>query len=168
MSLVTKNKILIWIIVVLLATNISTVATIWFSNSNTLSATNISEKSREQERKIGRYFIEELNLSHKQRQQFRDLRHAYRDNMKEIKQILHQKRSDLLLEMKKENADSAKLLQISQEIGLLHKNIKIETFQYYLKMKNLCDTRQQKKLYDIFEKLQSPHRHHGRHGKNHH
>jgi hypothetical protein len=56
-------------------------------------------------------------------------------------------------EMKKQNPDTLKLALLSKEIGEMHGQLKQETYQFYLKLQNICTDQQRSKLEKAFEPL---------------
>ena len=78
MDYFNKNKILIWIIIVLLAINISTVVTIayhFYSHGRTERINN-KRHVRIPNKQFGRFMFRELNLDKSQRRNFQNFRNG--------------------------------------------------------------------------------------------
>ncbi len=153
----SNNKILIWTIIILAVTNISTVGTIIYHNyfqQNTIDCN--EEKTNKIEvpdTRLGKFFREELNLSYEQHQQFRTFRQNFHYKAGNITQKMQMLRNDMLTELKKENSDTVYLHKLAKEIGNLHTELKHLTFEYYLDMKSVCNDDQKEKLYQIFNSM---------------
>ena len=157
MDYFNKNKILIWIIIILLAVNVSTVATIayHFYNHNKTERINRKRQIRIPNKRFGRFMYQELNLTRPQRKQFQEFRHNYQHNAMMLTTEMREKRNEIFEELSKEDPDTIKLYQMSEDIGDFHKTLKYQTIKHYLNMKCVCNKQQQKKLLKIFKAMQN-------------
>lgn len=150
-----RHKLLIWAIVVLALMNISTLVTILYNRSHTgtseaESVTGQKQLEADSEKFSGRYFRDELNLNDEQMNKFREINPTFRPKARMITYELAEKRKQMLLEMSDVNSDTLRLNALSDSIGQLHSNLKRLTYRYYMAVKTICDTEQQKKLEQIF------------------
>ena len=153
MSYFKQNKILTWIIIILLATNISTIATILYNNNLNQKNSQSSEEIVIPDSGLGRFFREELNLTMDQHRQFRSFRQDYQKDASKIDKQLQKKRSEMLNELSSVNPDTNNLYQIANEIGLLHRELKHLTIEYYLNLKNICNEQQRDDLFKVFKTM---------------
>jgi len=155
MTIFTKTKTLIVIIIVLFATNISTLYTVWNLSNNTVTTVSDTVKSKVFNPNIpmGRLLKQELQLTPEQISSFREFRKEYYPYVHKKYDSLHIKRHELLKELAKENPDTVVLLSISEEIGAMHADLKMATNNFYLNMKSVCTPEQQQKLNHIFEAM---------------
>ena len=147
-----NKSILIWIIVILAAVNISTIGTIVYRvyfQRNTIQNNN-SVQIDIPDSHLGRFLRDELNLNYKQHQQFRDFRQKFHQQANILTNKMQVKRNELMTELGKENSDTIYLQTLAREIGNLHTELKQLTFEYYLEMKNVCTPEQKEKLFQIF------------------
>lgn len=145
-------RILIWIIVILLATNISMgVSFLYHKNQDKKMMEQTKEAALEvpAERRT-RFFREQLNLRRDQMDTFRQLNRNFNQNAWQINNDLEALRIEMVEEMGKENVNKSKLDSISTKIGEFHTKLKKETIAYYLAMKNECNEQQREKLNEIF------------------
>ncbi len=153
----TKNKILIWIIIILAVTNISTVGTIIYHNYFPEKIENCNDndtnKIKVPDTQLGRFFRDELNLTYEQHQKFRIYRQNFHYKASNITNKMQKLRNDMLNELKKENSDTVYLHKLAKDLGTLHTELKHLTFEYYLEMKNECNDEQKEKLYQIFNSM---------------
>jgi Spy/CpxP family protein refolding chaperone len=152
--MITRNKyrILIWIVVILAATNLAVgVSYLYhrqqdeqFANQTEDAAVEVPAQQR------ARFFREELKLNREQIGQFRDLSRSFNRAAWNITHELQSLRFDMVTELGAENPNREKLDSIASEIGRLHKELKNETISYYLAMHKLCNEEQRQILNDIF------------------
>ncbi|WP_297094390.1 periplasmic heavy metal sensor [uncultured Draconibacterium sp.] len=148
----TKNtyRILIWVIVILAATNLSMGISFWYHKQQDKKATEEQQQVEMPSEQRTRFFREQLNLQPDQVESFRELNRSYNRSARRISDQLTLLRIEMVEEMGKAEADTTKLHSISSEIGEMHKTLKDLTADYYLDMKAVCDANQQEKLKEIF------------------
>lgn len=152
----TQNKgILIWIIVILAVTNISTLGTIIYHScfQEDIVQENSPEPINIPDGYLGRFFRDELKLNFEQHQQFRTFRQHFHQEANLVTDKMNINRKELMLELGKEKSDTAYLEKLAEEIGDLHADLKHLTFGYYLEMKNVCTEEQKEKLFQIFSSM---------------
>ena len=155
MKFFTQTKILTFLIIILLVSNISTIITIYYQKGNLRveRLTNNRDNSEEDIENKGYIFREQLNLTDKQQEVFRNLRQNYNRNTRQLSFQMQDEREDLIQELSSENPDSIELDRIAINIGELHTDLKRLTSGYYQDMKNECDVEQAQKLMEIFVQL---------------
>ncbi len=146
------NLLLIWAVIILLATNISmAVSFIYHKNQNPqLSETPIQTQMDIPAENRTRFFREQLNLSPEQMQPFREFNRNYNHSAKNITNQLALLRMDMVTELGKKNTDDQLIDTITLQIGELHKELKALTVRYYQNMDSECNDQQRKKLNDLF------------------
>lgn len=152
----TKNtyRILIWVIVILLATNLSMGISFWYHkqlDKKTSAAT--SEQVEMPSEQRTRFFKEQLDLRTTQMEVFRNLNRDYNRSARRVTIQLEELRLQMVEEMGENNPDEEELRTISENIGSLHADLKQLTIQYYLDMKAECDEEQREKLNAIFKSM---------------
>jgi Spy/CpxP family protein refolding chaperone len=151
----TTYRTLIWVIVILVATNLSMGITFLVHKQQDLKAAKQAQETAievptEQRTK---FFREQLNLTQEQVNQFRELNRGYNRTAWEITHQLEGLRAQMIEEMGKPVADRQRLDEITKEIGELHTRLKNVTIDYYMGMKNACDEEQKEKLNEIFRSM---------------
>ena len=146
---------MVWIIVILIATNLSTIGSFYYHRVTEIKAI---ESNQEVQTTIPgeqrtRFFRDELNLDDDQIDQFRTINRTFNRTARGIEMNLAQLREDLINELGTQNPDSARLNQLADEIGDNHKELKKVTTTFYLDMKTICTTEQQAKLNQIFQSM---------------
>jgi Spy/CpxP family protein refolding chaperone len=150
-----KYRTLIWIIVILAATNLSTLGSFYYHRRTELKA---EKKIQEEQTSIPgeqrtRFFREELNLNDSQLDEFRDINRTFNRTARGIEMNLAQLRENLIGELGSQNPDTVRLNELAREIGDYHRQLKEVTSTFYLKMRKICTTEQQEKLHSIFESM---------------
>ena len=145
-------RTLIWIIVILLATNLSMAITfLYHKHQDRKQAGMIEEINIEMPaQQRTKFFREELNLNIEQVNKFRDWNREFNRTGWTITHQLEDLRVEMITELGKESPDKNKLETISDDIGKLHSELKKVTIDYYMKMNAECDKQQKKKLNEIF------------------
>lgn len=146
-----KKNILVWAIVILAATNIATIVTIFYHNHHGFRRGHRGEFPMEgRNHGFGKMLNKRLNLTEEQQEKFRTFRQNYHTEVRALKEEMHGKRKLFLEELGKQKTDTIKLNQISTEIGNLHVRLKNATAKYFLQMKSCCSEEQKTKLFEVF------------------
>lgn len=152
--MISKNKyrILIWIVVILVAVNLSMgISYLYHKKQDKKLTEQVEEAAIEMPaQRRARFFREQLNLNREQLEKFRELNRSFNRTAWTITHELQTLRIEMVQELGSKNPDAEKLDSISANIGLLHKQLKNETISYYLGMREVCDEEQKQKLNEIF------------------
>lgn len=145
-------RIFIWIIAILLATNLSMGFSFLYHKQQDKKMMEKQEATAIEvpAQRRTRFFREQLNLKQNQIVAFRELNRDFNQNARLINRQLEALRIEMVNELGKENPDQSALDSISKKVGNLHTKLKEETIEYYLKMKNECSEEQMERLNDIF------------------
>jgi len=151
-----KNRsLLIWVIVALAVLNISTLGTILYQRYSYNKNLKLQSLQTPPGRQYGgtlrdEYFSDRLNFSQMQLEQFRKFNPDFRKNAQTINFRLSELRNEMITEMGKSNYDTTRLNELSDLIGYQHSTLKRLTYNYYLDIRNICDSQQQQLLEDLF------------------
>jgi len=153
-----RIRLMTWAIVVLAVLNISTIVTIIYHRHTSSPETNLkgsgeiaSESSSV--RFSGRWFRDELDLSPEQMNRFREFNPAFRQQVRDINLDLNDLRRKMLKEMAESDFDSVRLNSLADSVGHLHADLKVLTYRYYVKFKELCNEEQKEKLDRMFGEM---------------
>lgn len=151
----TTYRMLVWVIVILLATNLSMAITFLYHKQQDKKAAQQTEESAVEvpAEQRTRFFREQLNLNQEQGNQFRELNRNYNRSAREITIQLEKLRNEMVAELGKTELAKEKLEEITKTIGELHTQLKNVTIDYYLGMKTVCDDNQKEKLNEIFQSM---------------
>jgi Spy/CpxP family protein refolding chaperone len=145
-------RILIWVIVILVATNLSMgISFVYHKHQDKKFLEQLEEAAIQvPSEQRTRFFRDQLILTREQVEIFRDFNRDFNRKAWQITNQLESQRADLVRELGKENPNEKTLHSIAEQIGTLHTQLKKETIDYYNKMKTECDAEQRKKLNEIF------------------
>lgn len=149
----SKNtfRILIWIIVILVATNLSMGISVWYHKQQDKEAVEQKEQQIEMpSEQRTRFFRDQLNLNPEQIDVFRDLNRDFNWSAHQISDRMEMLRIQMVEEMGKAEPSQEVLNSITEKIGNEHSALKKLTIAYYLGMKNACNEQQEEKLKQIF------------------
>ncbi|MFA5587547.1 MAG: periplasmic heavy metal sensor [Bacteroidales bacterium] len=152
MALQNKYRILVWVIVILVATNLSMGFSFLYHKQQDKKLLEQTEQEAVElpAQQRTRFFREQLNLQPQQMNAFRELNREFNRTAWQINHQLESLRIEMVTEMGSQTPDKIKLEAISKKIGELHTRLKNETIDYYLAMKEACTDEQQKRLNEIF------------------
>ncbi|NOZ45457.1 MAG: hypothetical protein GXO79_01595 [Chlorobi bacterium] len=139
----SNSKIYLWIIIILLIFNVSTIGTIFYHNymRRKCELMNKPFPPPPQFLRHNPHFKDfHANKHHK-------FLNQYKTEAKEITMQLHDKRIELLNALSADTADTIYLHQLADEFGILHKDLKMLTIDFYLKNKAISTPDEQKELY---------------------
>ncbi len=134
-----SNRILVWVIVLLALLNVTTIIVIIYHNWQ--------EKKLEEDAVIvnekgtvinGRYLRQNLNFDNQQIEKFREANRIFRPGALRIIHVIDSLKREMLIELNKPFADTAKLNGLSFGIGDAHGRLKQEAFRFYLRIKAVC------------------------------
>ena len=153
--MISKTKILIWLVVVLLLMNITTIGTIIYKNNqNEKDKNTIGIKSSTDINLFnGRYFRQTLGFNETQMSAFRNINQEFRPNALEITIQIDSIKNEMFTVLKETNPDTNQLNRLSNQIGDLHGLLKYETYRFYLSLKTICTAQQQSELEKSFRPL---------------
>jgi hypothetical protein len=155
MNYFLKYRFAIWGIIILSVIILSSVGTLLF-----LKLSHSNDKPRDPETRrhmqIGQFFRNELKLSPEQENAFKGYRKLFFQNTKIIFDSIEKKRVGIIQELSKPKPDSLILFHLSDEIGVLHAKLKIESIRNLLRLRAICTPEQVKKLNTINNELIMP------------
>ncbi len=148
-----KNKVLVWIIVLLAVLNITTIATIVY---------HVRQDKKNAETSIvigagnplnGSYLRSEVGFDEEQMEAFRSANKEFRPVSNEIIYKMDSLKHLMFDEINKEQIDTLKMDKLSKEFGELHAELKDKTNHFYIKLKAISTPEQSEKLKETFAPL---------------
>lgn len=148
-----KNQRL-WIVIVFLSLlNVATIGTIVYNNRkvNTEEENIVFEPNTQPIN--GMYFSQTLGFDNSQMEVFRQSSRSFRRNANQIIISINGCKEELFGELQAEQPDTAKMKDISREIGSLHAELKEATINFYIELNKVCKPGQKDKLKTVFVPL---------------
>ena len=143
MDLVTKQKTTLWLIIVLVILNITTLVMLWLPGEARRIPGRHSTPPKD------RTFFKELNLSMEQEKQFDQYRSEYFRVIGKYTRQINRKKYEIMEMLFKTEPDSQKLNVLTDELGLLNAKFEKVRFRQILKMKTILSDDQ----FNIFKKI---------------
>ncbi len=150
-----KTHILTWAVVFLAVTNVVTIGTILYHNYQERQAeTSVAINSLDGSNMInGRYLKQTLGFDAEQITLFREINQQFRPAVYELTMIIDSLKTNMFGEMQKASPDTSLLRALSGRIGEMHGQLKYETYNFFLRLKNICTPEQAKELEKTFQPL---------------
>ena len=169
----STKRIYILIIAFLIASN---VATIFSYRMHLESERMVNVEAVEMpDSRLGRFFRDQLNLESDQQQMFREFRQSYHRSANGLLFEMQKVRNEMLKELNKIEPKRKKLDELASELGVMHKELKGLTFDYYFNMQSVLEGDQRDQMRIIFQSMLSdegyaktPEHGSGRHGGENH
>jgi Spy/CpxP family protein refolding chaperone len=149
----TRNRLLIWVVMILLATNIATVVSV-MRNSGERAEREVRGDAMADARVM--FFRDHLELTEGQMADFMQLNRLFSQDARRMTTRLDILRRDMIEELAKAEPDMNRVEQITAEIGSLHNDLKQATAKYYLGLKKSCNPEQQERLKEMFMVMSDP------------
>jgi hypothetical protein len=149
---------LIWVVVILLATNLSMAVSFYYHKKQESQEEAAWEETTPEvplERRTS-FFREQLGLNPGQMDSFRELNREYNRKSHVVARELEALRYDMIRELGKENANQDSLYRITSEIGKRHIELKNITIDYYQKISEICSPQQCRRLNEVFMSMLNP------------
>lgn len=163
MDVFKQNKILIWIIIILVVINLGTVAGMWISHLSRKPHHEIlvHQPPHLPDRKspgIGRFEMLgiELQFDEEQMSKFNEFRSGHQNEMKNLTEKINEKKKQILSEISAPEPDTVKVGILFSEIGQYQTFIEKEIFSHFLKIKMICNGEQKLKLEKILKDISEP------------
>lgn len=150
-----KTQLLTWLVILLLVLNAVTIGTIiYHQRQEKKAATDISIGTYAGTNPLnGRFFRQEMGFNSQQMDIFRELNQSFRPASMEITFRIDSLKEVMYNQLIRLKSDSILLQQLSDDIGVLHSQLKKETVLFYIRLKEICDPDQQKQLAEVFKPL---------------
>ncbi|MFA6924358.1 MAG: hypothetical protein WC223_08905 [Bacteroidales bacterium] len=150
MRFLSKQRILILVIVFLLITNLATLFTIGYHKWLFKHSNCGSPRSR-----IIKFIQEELSFSQKQMDEYKLSKKEYRKKEKNLYNDVTIMRMMIYKELSQQNPDTIKLDSLAKEFGSIFTKLTKGNIESYLKTRAMCDEQQKTKLSGIFREVYS-------------
>ncbi|HMT73006.1 MAG TPA: hypothetical protein PKA77_02995 [Chitinophagaceae bacterium] len=150
-----KTQILTWAVVFLAVTNAVTIGTILYHNyQESQEKTNVAINSADGSNMInGRYLRQTLGFDAEQIASFREINQQFRPAVYDLTILIDSLKTNMFSEMQKSSPDTVLLRKLSASIGEMHGQLKYETYNFFLRLKNICTPEQAKELEKTFQPL---------------
>ncbi len=145
------NRILWFIVALLLILNLATIGTIFYHNRQSRGddLAIVIDKNR-QNPLTGRFFRQEIGFNDAQMDVFREANREFQPHANILIFEMDSLKEEMFGELNKPQPDSARLHHLSTSLGRHHTELKNITNDFYLKIKSVCDSSQCERLQEAF------------------
>lgn len=143
MNPASKNKLLIWCVVLLMIANVSVLATIWTIHHK--------RQMPPQRGTPGEFLIRQLSLDTKQQQQFEQLRKEHLEESFKIRGEIKEARDRFFKLLQQPNVNDTAKNAASAQVAKHLQALDLLTFDHFKKVRDICTPDQQKKFDEIIE-----------------
>jgi len=148
------NKILWWLIALLVILNLTTIGTILFRNSErSIDEMAIVLDENRQNPLTGRFFRQTLGFSDVQMDLFREANQTFQYAANDLIYEMDSLKNELFIELNSASPDSVRLSVLSEHVGSHHADLKKITNDFYLTLQTVCDSSQCVQLQQAFTPL---------------
>jgi Spy/CpxP family protein refolding chaperone len=146
MNPASKNKLLTWLVVLLLIANAATIATFWFSKTKHPPPPKGSPAD---------YLIKELNFDAKQQEQFMLLVNEHRKAADEFRGKIKTAKDSFFDLLKQSNVTDSSKRSAAAAVSSNTEQLDLLTLEHFQKVRALCTPEQQKKFDNIIHQVTS-------------
>ena len=140
---VSKNKILVWAVILLVIANIAVLATIWLTHN----------KQRPERGTPADYLVKELGLNNEQQNKLRSLAEQHHERSLNIREQIKEARHDLFKLLKEPGVDDSTKKAAADNVAKNLEQLDLLTFDHFKEVRTICTPAQQKKFDEIIEEV---------------
>jgi len=148
MELYNKNRLLFWLLIVLVVNNIAALASFFIFSKKAVAP--VCEKPSAM---TCSGFCEELELTPTQTEKVEAINRNYKNNAATIVIEIKNKRIEILNELNKEKSDTSVTNKLASELSFLQSNLQRENIRQYLELKKVCTPEQAQLLSALYRDL---------------
>jgi Spy/CpxP family protein refolding chaperone len=144
MNTVAKNKLLTWLVILLLVANAASIAMFWLSRGKKPPA----PKGTPQE-----FLVRELKLDSKQQEQFDVLRKEHRKAADQLREKIKEAKESFFDLLKQANVTDSLKQSAAKNVSTYTEELDLLTLDHFQKLRALCTAEQQKKFDEIIQQV---------------
>ncbi len=140
----TKNKLLIWLVILLLTGNTASIVIFWLGKNKQSIVTKGTPKE---------FLIKELQLNSRQQEELELLMVRHREETPELRKKIRQAKKDFFDLLKQQNITDSNLQAAAKNVSLSIEQLDLFTFEHFKKIRELCTPEQQDKFDRIIQQV---------------
>ena len=144
MNTIAKNKLLTWLVILLLVANAASIAMFWLSRDKRPAA----PKGNPQE-----FLIKELKLDAKQQEQLDVLRKEHRKAADQLREKIKGAKESLFDLLKQANVTDSLKQSAAKKVSTYTEELDLLTLDHFQKIRTLCTAEQQKRFDEIIQQV---------------
>lgn len=148
MSTGAKNKILVWLVILLLIANAATIAFFWINKSKQAVASQPPGQGRPEQ-----FLTNELGLDSAQQQKLATLVLEHRSGAQQFRQNIREAKDRFFELIQQNNAADSTKQQAARNVSLQTEALDLLTLDHFQKIRNLCTDEQKKRFDEIIHEV---------------
>lgn len=145
----TKNKLLTWLVVLLLVVNAASIIMFWMGKEKTASPW----QEQQQREKPAEFLIRELQLDAKQQKQLEVLRAEHRDAAVVLRKQLRERKEMFFALIKEPGITDSMKLAAAKPVSNITEKLDLLALDHFIKVRAICNEKQQNKFDKIIEQV---------------
>jgi len=150
MNYVAKNKMLTWLVVLLLVVNTASIAMFWLGKAK---QTEHTEETEQPKGKPEDFLVKELKLDAVQQAKLKILAKEHREAIKEFHEAIKDAKQNFFNLLKQQNTPDSIKQTAATVISRITEKIDLLTLAHFNKVRALCNAEQQKKFDEIIQQI---------------
>ena len=142
MKNIFKNKLIVWLIVILMVANVATLAFFWFGYFNQRRDNSPKE-----------FLAKSLGFSQNQKHLYFDLAKEHNENAKKIRQQIKTDKDSLFQLLKSDTIIDSARNNAALKVSVSIQTLDILTFEHFKKVRALCTEGQKPKFDELIQKM---------------
>lgn len=146
-----KNKLLTWLVVLLLVANAATIAFFWLGRTKQPPGPQGSARD---------FLVKELNLDAKQQEQFSEMVKEHRSSAEQIRPQIRKAKEAFFDLLKQPGISDSQKLAAAKQVSVQTEALDMLTFAHFQKLRAICNPAQQQKfdviIHDIIRTMGQP------------
>jgi Spy/CpxP family protein refolding chaperone len=148
MNLIVKNRLIFWVLIILVVINVSALVSFFLFTKPPAPAPCCPPEEQQ-----CMAFRDELKLSEAQTVQVNAINNAYAASAGPVSAEIKKTRAAILTEMENETPDTVKLTLLTDQLALLQMKIQKENIKQYSELKRVCTPEQAQRLSGLYRDL---------------
>jgi periplasmic protein CpxP/Spy len=146
----TKNKLLTWLVVLLLIANAASITMFWIGKEKALP---VQQEQQQQRERPAEFLIRELRLDTKQQEQLEVLRAAHTDAAVVLRKELGKAKKIFFALIKQPGITDSMKLAAAKPVSDITEKLDLLALNHFIKVRAICNAEQQQKFDKIIEQV---------------
>ena len=145
----TRNKLLTWLVVLLLVANVASITMFWVGKEKTAAA----RQKQQQRERPAEFLIRELQLDAKQQDELEILRAAHTDAAVTLRKQLKEAKEMFFALIKQPGVTDSMKFAAAKPVSIITEKLDLLALNHFIKVRAICNEEQQKKFDKIIEQV---------------
>ena len=153
MNHLTKNRVLTWLVLLLLVANAASIAMFWLGKAKQTKQAQQILRNEQPKGKPQDFLVKELNFDAAQQGQLEIFSKEHREAVNSFHEKIMEAKENFFAILKKKNATDSAKKKATEAISNITQQIDLLTLNHFQKVRALCNAEQQKKFDEIIKQV---------------